>query len=103
MKNTAALFLGSHDFRNFVSGSRNDYHTYIKKISIKRKNNKIIIDFYGTGFYRYMVRNLVGAILDVGRGKVDISVVQEMLDNPLKERQLSTVPAQGLYLMKVYY
>lgn len=103
MQNCSKLFLQKHDFRNFVSGSRDNYETYIKKIKIRKKSNYVMMDFVGTGFYRYMVRHLAGALFDVGRGKVDALVVKEMLDKPLIPRQLTVLPAQGLYLVKVTY
>ena len=59
--------------------------------------------FIGAGFYRYMVRHLVGALLDVGRGKVDINVVENMLLNENLNKKLSIVPADGLYLVEVDY
>lgn len=56
----------------------------------------------GIGFYRYMVRHLVGALLDVGKGKVDIHVIENMLDKDIN-KTLSVVPAEGLYLEKIDY
>ena len=103
IKKAAKLFLGTHDFRNFVSGPRIDYTTTIFKVSVKKRKSFIIIEFTGVGFYRYMVRHLVGALIDVGRGKVSLDVVLNMLDNPIIDKKLSVVPAEGLYLVKVFY
>ena len=58
--------------------------------------------FVGIGFYRYMIRHLVGALLDVGRGKVDIHIIENMLDKDI-DKKLSVVPADGLYLEKIWY
>ena len=49
-----------------------------------------------------MVRHLVGALFDVGRGKVDVHVIENMLDKYI-EKKLSVVPADGLYLEKIWY
>ncbi len=103
MKKASKLFVGEHDFHNFVSGFRIDYTTYIYKVSIKKKDDVILIKFVGTGFYRYMVRHLVGALLDVGRGKVDATVIENMLSNPHLDKKLSVVPADGLYLTKIVF
>lgn len=97
------LFFGKHNFHNFVSGTREDYQTIINNIDISLKKNILYIDFKGVGFYRYMVRNLVGALLDVGKNKVTVAELKDILDNANIEKQLSTAPAEGLYLMKVYY
>ena len=69
MKSVAKLFVGKHNFKNFVSGERSSYETIIYDIKFYRLFNYITIVFKGAGFYRYMVRNLVGAMIDVGRGK----------------------------------
>ena len=49
-----------------------------------------------------MVRHLVGALIDVGRGKVDIHVIENMLEKN-NNKTLSVVPAEGLYLEKIKY
>ena len=103
MKEVSIVFLGAHNFKNFVSGSRQSYDTYIDSIKFYRFFNNVYIRFKGCGFYRYMVRNLVGAMLDVGRGRVSIDEVSVMLNNPDKKRQLSTAIPNGLYLNKVLY
>lgn len=103
IKEAKDIFCGAHDFRNFVSGSRDDYTTYINKVTIKKKGDIIEMTFIGAGFYRYMVRNIVGALLDLGKGKVSKAELISMLDDYNIHRQLSTAPADGLYLIKVYY
>lgn len=103
MKKTAKILIGAHDYHNFVSGERDDYSTIIYKISIKKRGRIITMKFVGAGFYRYMVRHLVGAILDVGKGKATTNDVKIMLDKPDVPRNLSIVPAEGLYLVKVKY
>lgn len=103
MKRTSKLLVGPHDFHNFVSGNREDYYTEIYKVDIKVDKNHIIFEFTGAGFYRYMIRHLVGALYDVGRGKATVDDVKFMLDFPDVFKQLSVLPAGGLYLVKVKY
>lgn len=102
MKDVAKLFLGVHDFHNFVSGERDDYTCIVHSIDFEEVNNKLHIVFKGKSFYRYMVRNLVGAMIEVARGKIDISIIEEML-NTEKEMTTFTAPACGLYLEKIEY
>lgn len=102
MKKACKLLIGTHDFHNFVSGYRDDYTSTIYKIKIKKYKDIINFKFVGIGFYRYMVRHLVGALIDVGRGKVDIHVIENMLDKNI-DKKLSVVPAEGLYLEKIKY
>ena len=102
MKEASKLFLGSHDFENFVSGERDDYETFINKINITEKNDFLIFKFRGVGFYRYMVRHLVGALYDVGRGKLNIDELQQQIDKKVI-KESSVLPAFGLYLVKIKY
>lgn len=103
MKQASLLFLGTHDFRNFISGTRDDYTTHIFKINIRKKKNKITLEFTGTGFYRYMVRHLTGALYDVGRGKITNEIIEIMLQDKETKKQVTVMPANGLYLVSVKY
>ena len=103
MKEAAKLFLGVHNFQNFVSGTRDNYECIIYKIKFVRRFNKLTIHFYGKSFYRYMVRNMVGALIDVGKHRVDKSRITELLTIEKTDKMLSTAPAKGLTLEKIYY
>ncbi len=103
MQDASLIFLGSHDFRNFVAGERLDYKSTILNIHIYKIGSVIYLKFKGIGFYRYMVRNLVGSLIEVGKGKIDKSVIKEMLDNYDKEKRLPTASPNGLYLIKINY
>lgn len=102
MKEVAELYLGVHDFHNFVAGEREDSTAIIYNISFNMKDEILYIEFEGKSFYRYMVRNLVGMMIEVGRGKDDISKVKEMLNS--KEDNFGyTALACGLYLEEIEY
>ena len=102
MKEVANLYLGVHDFHNFVSGYREDYTCVIYNVIFEENGSELDIIFEGKSFYRYMVRNLVGAMIEVARGKIDISYVENMLNSPEKMTTF-TAPACGLYLESVKY
>ena len=102
MKEVANLYLGGHNFHNFVSGERDNYDAIINSIEFEMENDILNIIFNGKSFYRYMVRNLVGMMIEVGRGKEDIRRVEEML-NTEEETFGFTAPACGLYLNKINY
>ena len=102
MKEVAKLYLGVHDFHNFVSGERDNYECIIYDIRFEEKDNILNIIFEGKSFYRYMVRNLVGMMIDVARGKDEVSKVKEMLTS-LDEIHGYTAPACGLYLEDIEY
>ena len=102
MIEVSKLYLGIHDFHNFVSGDREDSNCIIYDINFIKDKDMLNIEFVGKSFYRYMVRNLVGMMIEVGRGKEDISKVKEMLES--KDNIPGyTAPACGLYLEKIEY
>ena len=103
MMDCAKLFIGVHNFDNFVSGIRDNSEAIIYDIKITKEKNIIKIKFIGKSFYRYMVRNLVGAMLVYESGKVRLDDIKDMLDDYKKRRSLLCAPAKGLYLMKIYY
>ena len=102
MRKASLVFLGYHDFYNFVAGEREDYHSAINKIKIFKLNNVVYFKFTGIGFYRYMVRNLVGALIEVGKNKIDQSIIADMLTGKTTKR-LPTASPNGLYLLKIRY
>ena len=103
MKEASKLFLGIHNFQNFVSGTRDNYECIIYKIRFRKFFHRLTIHFYGKSFYRYMVRNMVGALIDVGKHKVKPERITELLVSEKTDKMLSTAPAKGLTLEKIYY
>ena len=102
MRQVADMYIGAHDFRNFVSGERDNYDCIIYDIDFDIKDNILSITFEGKSFYRYMVRNLVGAMIEVGRGKINLDYIREMLYSN-EEKHSFTAPACGLYLDFIQY
>lgn len=103
MKKAIKLFEGQHYFNNFVSGKRNNYGSIIYKTNLIIKKDVIELEFEGKSFYRYMVRNMVGVILDIGLGKKDITYLEEALNNYQYFKQVNTANPKGLYLHDVIY
>lgn len=103
MRECAKVFLGYHDFRNFVAGERDNYLMCVEDIKFNMNNDILEIEFLGKSFYRYMVRNMVGAMLEVGMHKKEICDVSKMLDDYMFKKQMMTAPACGLYLMDIEY
>lgn len=99
------IFIGEHCFQNFTSKPQDDWGFIrtISSIKINKKGNLIYIDFIGNGFMRYMVRNIVGALIKVSSGSLSIEDIKKILIS--KNRQIAPfkVPATGLYLNKVNY
>ena len=103
LEECARLFQGRHNFHNFVAGLRKNYDMDVKNIKIIKKKEEVWIVFEGKSFYRYMVRNLVGAMLDYNEGKCDNNTLKKMLNNADFDFKLRTAVSSGLYLDGVYY
>lgn len=105
MQKEASVLLGKHDFRAFQAsqGKEKNPVKIIKKIDISQKDNFIYIDIEADGFLYNMVRNIVGTLIEIGRGRFAEGSLKKILR--LKDRRLAgqTAPASGLCLLKVRY
>ena len=105
MKSAARLFVGRHDFKSFeaVGAGRKDAVRRIKKIHIQKVKEMIYIDIEADGFLYNMARNIVGTLIEIGRGKMDLSQGRKILR--ARDRALAgpTAPARGLCLVEVKY
>ena len=63
----------------------------------------LIYEIRGSGFLHHMVRNIVGTLLEVGRGKLTARDVTRILEARNRTQAGPTAPAQGLCLVKVEY
>ena len=103
MRECAKVFLGCHDFRNFVAGERDNYLMCVEDIKFNVSNDILEIEFLGKSFYRYMVRHIVGALLEVGFNKISFEDISFSLSNPTQKVQFMVAEPQGLYLKEVKY
>jgi len=106
IKRACEIFEGTHDFRGFMaSGSSvKDTIRTISKIQVKKRDDgRIIFNFTGDGFLYNMVRILVGTLLEVGLGKINVEELKSIIASKDRTKAGKTVPAQGLYLVEVYY
>ena len=99
---------GTHDFRSFVKidEEKDDYVRTILQTNLIRdtKNvNMITISIFGTGFMRYMVRNIVGMLIEIGEGKYKSEDMIDILKAKDRTKAGICAPACGLYLKDVYY
>ena len=99
---------GTHDFRSFVKidEEKEDYtRTIIQTTLIRdsRNVNQITISLLGSGFMRYMVRNIVGMLIEIGEGKHKSEEIIDILKAKDRKQAGICAPACGLYLRDVYY
>jgi tRNA pseudouridine38-40 synthase len=101
-----AHIIGRHDFKAFGgSGSprQNTIREVFSATLIEAPGGKLIFEIEAEGFLRYMVRNIVGTLVDVGLGKITAADLQKILDSKDRSRAGITAPAKGLTLIKVKY
>lgn len=103
MKKASKLLLGKHSYKAFVKGFRLNYNSEVKNITFKKNKDLLTITFTGRSFYRGMIRNLVGALFLVGKNKITILNIKEMLDKEENIYSYTSYPPEGLYLVDVKY
>ena len=102
----AALSLqGTHDFRSFqATGSEvKTTKRTLLELSVAREGDEIVTSCTANGFLRHMVRNIVGTLIEVGRGMRSPADVKRILDGCDRQLAGATAPPQGLCLMRVMY
>ena len=101
----AAIILENKDFSNFCRKSPDieDYSCSIYKSLWNIENNVLEYNVKANRFLHHMVRMLVGTMLEVSRGRLEIEEFEKMLNNNVDSKKILTAPAMGLYLYKVYY
>lgn len=111
MNETARLFLGEHDWTAFASAHSDGENKVrdVKSFSIesrwddRAKASLIEFRITANGFLRYMVRSIVGTLLEVGRGEKDSDTIQAAIVGGDRSCAGKTAPANGLTLLKVDY
>jgi tRNA pseudouridine38-40 synthase len=110
MREAAARFVGTHDFSSFAASTgseeddkERDMQREIFSTELKRSEDgeELWFTVHGRSFLRYMVRKMVGTLLDVGRGKLKPEDIDRLYE--LKDRSKSgpTVPPHGLFMVRV--
>ncbi len=105
MGEAAILLKGRHDFSSFCaagSDSKDHIRTVIDT-SIDVKRDMISFTVEANGFLRYMVRNIVGLLVDVGKRIITPAGFEEIMGAMDRTRAGITAPPQGLFLQEVRY
>lgn len=105
IKEGLGYFVGKHYFGNFTTKDE-DEGKYIRTIyfaDLTQYEDVIKITFVGDGFMRYMVRMMVGILIEIGLGKIEPIEIQRLLMSPHRNVISYKAPATGLYLEKVQY
>ena len=105
MTNAAQYLIGTHDFTSFTTRAlqeKNRIRT-VKRMEIKKEGKYIYFTVEADGFLYNMVRSIVGTLIEVGRGKIAVENVKDILDARNRNLAGPTAPAKGLCLMEVKY
>ena len=105
MQQAADLLVGRHDFRSFMAQGSKIVDTVreIYWFRVTRYDRLIEFRVCGDGFLYNMVRILVGTLLFVSRGRLQVEDMPRVLSALDRSAAGQTAPAEGLYLHKVYY
>lgn len=105
MQQAADLLMGEHDFSSFRSSDcqANTPHRRIHHFQVHTRGSLIMLEVAANAFLHHMVRNMVGVLMEIGRGRQPIRWVTELLAKRDRSQAAATAPADGLYLMEVAY
>jgi tRNA pseudouridine38-40 synthase len=106
MRRGAQFLLGEHDFSAFQAADCQASHPRrnVRALNVETgPEEEIVIRIEGTAFLKHMVRNIVGSLVEVGRGRRTAEWIGEVLES--RDRTLAgpTAPPHGLTLLEVIY
>jgi len=105
MNEAAAICIGEHDFKSFskVKTDVKHYLCNVKSVRWEKEGPLIVFHVQANRFLRGMVRAMVGTLLLVGEGAIDVEQFREILASCDRKTAGQNVPAHGLYLSEVAY
>jgi tRNA pseudouridine38-40 synthase len=105
MQHAASAMVGTHDFSAFTvaSSDAEDHIRTLMDLAIEPAADEVLITASADGFLRYMVRTIVGTLIEVGRGKRTAASVAAALESLDRSKAGPSAPANGLTLVRVDY
>ncbi len=116
MERAASLFAGTRDFTSMASSEgRGDAEpgqlpekskvrtVFLSELSLESGGEEMVYTVQATGFLHHMVRNMVGTLLEVGKGNLTPEDIPRILDARDRKAAGPTAPAKGLWLVEVEY
>ena len=106
MQDAAGMLLGKKDFSTFRAADP-DSNDAVREIFragwLMKEGNFLAFTIEADGFLKYMVRNIVGTLVEVGKGKIRAEEFRRILEARDRRQAGNTAPAQGLFLVEVIY
>lgn len=108
MRAAAGVFEGEHDFSAFAASDTRDDEgkSRVRRIfrsELVRSGDVLIYTVRGSGFLKHMVRNVVGTLIETGRGNINARQIEQLFSGDCGGKAGPTAPAKGLTLLSVEY
>jgi tRNA pseudouridine38-40 synthase len=106
MSALAPILEGRHDFGAFAAADDRELETTVRTIFSSRVEivgERIFYRCSGSGFLKHMVRNIMGTLLEGGKGNLGENALRQFLEPGCEKRVGPTAPAKGLFLIQVEY
>ena len=103
LKEFISRISGEHNFRSFTSDKDNNNYVRNIMISYYKDGDILYLVFNSKGFLRYMIRNIVGLLLDINDGKKNISDIDLIFESENRCSLLRCASGCGLYLNKIEF
>ena len=106
MRAAGAYLIGSHDFKSFEGAGSPRAHTtrnVFKASLVEEPDGYLAFEIEADGFLRFMVRNIVGTLVEVGLGKISPADFKGIMESKDRDQAGATAPAHGLFLKNVNY
>jgi tRNA pseudouridine38-40 synthase len=105
MNEACALLQGTHDFSSFAAsmGQKGSMVRTVHKAAMSREGDMVLFHIVASSFLPHQVRNTVGLMVRLGRGKVTVEVFREIIAQKTLGLAGPAAPAHGLCLIRVNY
>lgn len=105
MAEASRSWIGRCDFAAFASAGapRRTTVRTVSRFDVSQAGDEVVIDVEGDGFLYNQVRNMVGTLVEIGRGHWPVERAKEILLSASRSKAGPTAPPQGLCLERVFY
>lgn len=106
LKQAASVFVGVHDFSSYNTNTFDELHNQVRtiyKLDVETKDDNIYLTFVGSGFMRYMVRMIVGTLIEISTKDLNPLLAKDYLEARDKTLVSHMAKPEGLTLVEVGY
>jgi tRNA pseudouridine38-40 synthase len=103
MREAAGLFVRTADFTAFSSNRDRSPLRTVTRSELRRSGDELVYTIESAGFLRYMVRTIVGTLIEVGRGRLAPADIEDIFRLKDRARAGATAAAKGLTLIRIDY